>query len=267
MAKAYIAKLGRIIGADGEEITDVAFSEAIKDVENVIGRGLQRFPDDPYLLTAESDLGKLLSDDERSIRTLESAFASNPHNPLIAVRLAKTLTRTDRVDKALAVYRSALESGVVEKQVHFSYAKLLIEQGSTDHEEIEYHLRRGFTEGDGNTEAQFWYSRQLYINGKWEEAQRRFRDLRNARVNPALKRRARGEIYDGEVLKKFTGRLEQLFSDYGFITRDGPADRVYIHIKNVDESVWEKLRRNSRISFAIGFNFWGPVAVGIGLEA
>ena len=233
----------------------------------MIGRGLQRFPDDAYLLTAESDLGQLLSDDERSIRTLENAFTSNPHNPFIAVRLAKTLARTDRVDDALTVYKSALESGIVEKQVHFNYAKLLIEQKSLDHDDIEYHLRRGFTEGDGNTEAQFWYSRQLYINGKLEEAHRRFRDLRNARVNPALKRRARGEIYSGEVTKKFTGRLEQLLPDYGFITRDGPSDRVYVHINNVDESVWEKLRRNSRISFAIAFNFWGPVAVDIGLEA
>lgn len=267
LAKTYIAKLSKIIDADEGEITDIAFNEAIKDVENVIGRGLQRFPDDTYLLTAESDLGKLLSDDDRSIRTLTSAFTNNPHNPFIAVRLAKTLTRTDRVDEAFAIYRSALESGIVEKQVHFNYAKLLIEQRSADHEEIEYHLRRGFTQGDGNTEAQFWYSRQLYINGKWEEAQRRFRDLRNARVNPALKRKVRGEIYDGEALKKFTGRLEQLFSDYGFIIRDGPADRVYIHIGNVDESVWEKLRRYSRIWFAIGFNFWGPVAVEIGLEA
>ena len=97
---------------------------------------------------------------------MRTAFRENSHNSFIAVRLAKLLVKIDQIDEAIKVYKSSIDFGFTDKQVHFNYAKLLIDGNHRDGNEIEYHLRGAFTEGDPNVEAQFWYARQLYVNGK-----------------------------------------------------------------------------------------------------
>ena len=154
-----------------------------------------------------------------------------------------------------------MEAGVNNKQVHFNYARALMEQPNSDEHEIEYHLRRGFTEGDSNLEAQFWYARELYITGDIEAARIRFQGLKRQSINPQTKRRVRGGMCDGQGQLRFTGAIDRLESDYGFLNRDGTGDRIFFHRRNVDESVWESLGWRSRVSFSIGFNFWGPTAV------
>ncbi len=266
LAKSHIAQIRRIISDEPEGLNEVSFSETIKDVEEVLQQGLQKFPYDSYLLATESDLGTLLSDDVRARKALELAFQKNAHNPFIVARLGKVLERNGLIGEALEVYKAALDSSVSDKQVHFSFAKLLIEQGDGNGTEAEYHLRRAFTEGDSNREAQFLYARQLYVNGKIEEAQPRFRQLQALSVNPVTKRTIRGTIRENGEVKKFTGRIGNLYFDYGFVFRDGTADRVYLHITNVGESLWNRLGSNTRLTFAIGFNFWGATAIEVSLE-
>ena len=268
LSKARLAKLNKLLASgENDGPSDLSISEAVKDVEDIIQQGLQQFPDDPYLLTSESDLANLLSDNDRSVRALKIAFDNNDQDPFIAVRLAKLLSRTNAIEEALEVYKSSLASGSADKRIHFNYAKLMIDQGLGNDTDIEYHLRRSFTDGDANTEAQFWHARQQYVNDRIDEAQTRFRRLRYARVNPVVKRKIRGVLAGDGQIKRFTGRVERRFSDYGFVLRDGTADLLYLNVNNVDSAVWENLGRNTRVSFAIGFNFWGAAAIDIQFES
>ena len=267
LAKAHIAKLRRMIDGEDENATDIGVTDTIKEAEAVIQEGLQRFPGDSYLLAAESDLGNLLSDDVRSMNALRTAFQNNPHNPFIVVRLAKTLLSKNQIEEARIVYKRALEAGVVDKHVHFNYAELLIGSNDANGMDIEYHLRRAFTDGDRNTEAQFWYARQLYINGALDDSQVRFRQLRNVRGNPVTKRRVRGVIADNGQEVRFTGSVEYSVADYGFVIRDGMADRVFLHPSNTEPSIWSNLERGARIVFSIGFNYWGATAINIDFES
>ena len=150
--------------------------------------------------------------------------------------------------------------------MHFNYAKLLIDGNHRDGNEIEYHLRSAFTEGDPNVEAQFWYARQLYVNGKISDAQHRFHKLKSLPINPTIKRSIRGTIQGHGEDETFTGRVERLESDYGFVIRDGTADHVFLHISNIEQAVWGDLNRGTRIKFSLGFNFWGAAATNLALE-
>ena len=267
LAKAHIAKLRKMTSGENENATDIGVTDTIKEVEAVIQEGLQRFPGDSYLLAAESDLGDLLSDDARSMSALKTAFDNNPHNPFIVVRLAKNLLSKNEMDEARIVYKRALEAGVVDKHVHFNYAKLLIDSNDANGMEIEYHLRRAFTDGDRNAEAQFWYARQLYTNGAMEDSKVRFRQLRHVRGNPITKRKVRGVIADNGQEKKFTGSVAYSVADYGFVTRDGLGDGVFLHPNNTEPSIWNDLERGARITFSIGFNYWGATAINIDFES
>ena len=267
LAKSHIAKLRKIINGDDESATDIGVTDAIKDAEEALQEGLQRFPGDPYLLAAESDLGELLSDDTRSMNALRTAFEKNPHNPFIVVRLAKGLVSKNYMDEARAVYRRAIEAGVVDRHVHFNYAKLLIDSNDENGTDIEYHLRRSFTDGDRNSESQFWYARQLYINGTIDESRMRFSQLKLTRGNPVIKRKVRGLIFEGGQAKRFSGSVDRILGDYGFVIRDGLADAMFLHPNNIESHIWNHLERGVRITFSVGFNYWGPTATDADFES
>ena len=261
LAKVQLERLRLFLQNSQDPGTGLLLDDRIRAVEAVMQEGLQQFPDDPYLLNIESRLGELLADDARAVAALRTAFAKIPDSAFIAIRLAKLFAKAGNDKEAIAVYRAAMEAGVNDKQVHFNYARALMEQPNSDEHDVEYHLRRGFTEGDSNLEAQFWFARQLYVNGDIEAARIRFEGLKRLSMNPQTKRRVRGVMCDGQGQLRFTGGVDRVEYDYGFVHRDGTGDRIFFHRKNIDDSVGEALAWRSRVSFSIGFNFWGPTAV------
>ena len=264
--KVKLAKLSKVMAGPPELWSDVEFTEVIKEAEQVIQQGLQGFPGDSYLLYAESQLARSLADDARAEAALKNAFARNATNSFIAVRLAKLQVERGGIDDAVATYKESLAAGVTDKQIHFNYAKLLMDSAGGNSDEIEYHLRNGFTEGDSNVEAQFWYARHLYVKGDIAEAQNRFDLLRDLPIDLAGKRNLRGEIAGDAGVTRFSGTIHRLELDFSFITRDGEADRIYLHRAGCERDVWVRLARGSRVWFSIAFNLWGPVAFDVSLE-
>ena len=159
--KIGIARLKRLLSETTDQDDTPQFDELVREVEKSIQRGLQRFPDEPYLKMAESQLGQILQDDVRAMRTLESAFRSNVHVPLIAMRLAKLYIQLGRHDDARSVYERALQASAYDRILNFQYARFLIDFESDRTSDIVYHLGKSFGPGDGNTEARFWHARQL----------------------------------------------------------------------------------------------------------
>ena len=211
-------------------------------------------------------MARLLADDGRAESALQTAFARNPTNSFIATRLAKLQVNRCAIDDAISTFRASLAAGVADKQVHFGYAKLLLDNGLGSNEDLAYHLRRAFTEGDSNLEAQFWYARHLYVTGDVVEAQSRFQQLRDSPIESATKRQIRGEILDGSDVRRFSGTIERLELNYAFIIRDGERDWVYLHRVVCGSSVWNALRRGDRVWFSIGFNFFGATAFDVALQ-
>jgi hypothetical protein len=141
-----------------------------------------------------------------------------------------------------------------------------MDQQDSDNEGLEHLLRRAFTEGDRNYDAQFWYSRQLYINGKYPESRERFLKLRDCPMDPDLKRKLRGLITSNYVPVIFKGRITKLESSYCLITRDEIGDLIYVDKKSLETVILDKLNLSIRVRFAIGFTFHGPVAAQLELE-
>ena len=144
--------------APEEEWNDLSINDSLKETEEAIGDGLQRFPGDPYILAAESQLAALLKDEKRALTALQTGFEQNPANAFIAIRLAKSFVDNAQISQAIETYECAIESGCTDKKLHYNYGMLLSNIPDTPGEKIEYHLRRAFTQGDRNYEAQFWYT-------------------------------------------------------------------------------------------------------------
>ena len=260
LAKAQLVRLSRAMSGPSDAWNDVEIGELVKATEQAIQNGLQRFPGDSYLLFTESRLARLLADDDRAEAAVQAAFDRNATNAFVASRLAKLQVDRGRIPDAIRTFEISLSAGVNDRQIHFGYAKLLLNNQLGTADDITYHLRRGFTEGDSNVEAQYWYARQLYVNGDIADAQARFRELRDLPLDPAVKRAIRGEIVDGDDARRFSGTIDRLEFNFAFVVRDGENDALYLHRIGCLPAVWDSLRRGSRIWFSIGFNFWGATA-------
>lgn len=266
LAKIGIVRLRRLCDNSDERMPSLEFSEIVRDVEKAIRDGLQRFPDEQYLLMAEADLGHLVADDMRAMQALSSAFSRNPHVPLIAIRLARVHLAADQTREAKDVYESALRAGVHDKQLHYQYARYLIDHERDRSGDILYHLRRSFNAGDSNASARFWYARQLYINGDFDDAQAVFRDLSMIPVSLVTQRKIQGVLCRNGLPERFRGKVDSLSGSFGFALRDGSGDNVFLHVRNMEDDIWRQLRSGTPISFGLGFNFRGAVAIRVELD-
>jgi tetratricopeptide (TPR) repeat protein len=144
-------------------------------IENSLADGFQKFPNTPHLLTLETEYRDLLSQDRRAEAALRKAFEGNPRLDWIAVRLAKRLIRSARVQEAKEIFLKCLSANPSSRLVHFEIGKIYTDSADFKEKNLALsHFERSFISGDGNYDAQFWYARELFISGQEERAKEIF---------------------------------------------------------------------------------------------
>lgn len=242
---------------DTEVVTD-----AIKNAEEIISLALQIYPDDEVLLSEESRFATLINDNERSIKALEKAFSKNNANGHIAARLSSYYLSVGREDDAFKTLNAALKVNPTNKSVHAALAKIYSEKGNSYREDAEYHWQHSFTDGDRNSLNQLYYSRQLYLNGKFNEYNEQILKLKLIRVSPNTRHMLRGIIKtpDGDNVV-YTGRIYKKEATYALIDTIGFNNAHYLHYSNCHESLWYELKVNDEVKYNLGFTFSGTAAI------
>ena len=167
----------------------------------------------------------MLSQSVRAEAAFQKALVANPRSTLIAKRLARIKRSKRSYADAQQILRKCLEFNPAAKDLHYDLAMSIIES-APDADQIEaspilYHLRRSFSLGDKNLQAQFWYARQLCISGQFADARPIFRKLSEARIPFREKKEIRGVIrqVDGNS-REFLGAVAVLRNGYGFVRCD-----------------------------------------------
>ena len=231
------------------------FEDVIKTTEGNLFAGLQTFPGDSYLLSAESELAKLLNEETRALGALEKSFLNNPRSSVIARRLASCYLINSEPDKAKKTIEAALAANTGDRKLHYMLAKILFEDSSVPPPTLEHHLRKSFAPGDKNYDAQLLYGRQLFINGQLDDSKQLFKKLSVAQVPLHFRTTL---LYPLE--KTFVGSISSLGPNHCWIRRDGLSDFIFAHRGDTPPDVWRALTHGDRVSFKIGFNFKGPTA-------
>jgi tetratricopeptide (TPR) repeat protein len=251
---------------DSASTTDREVDEAIRAIETPLQRWQQEHPDDHFLLTAESDFSHLLRDSERSLKALKRAFAANPRDRYVTTRLARVLEDGGKYEEARDTLHAALDSNRGDKQLNFRYAMVLRKLGQGDHATLIHHLRRAFTQGDQNFEAQFWFARYAFEardTKDREESRKLFRRLRDIPMAHEDRHRIRDQIIVNDRPTYFQGSVAKIEAVHGFIERDGIGDWLFFHRNNMDEEFWDTLRPRMRVAFNIGFSYAGVRALNV----
>lgn len=261
LVKIALKRIEESLAIDTAASEHQLFEELVKDVERNLAEGLQKFPGDPYLLAEEAKLGDILSDSARVISSLEKAFNANPRNAFFASRLANVYSRQGNTTRAREVLEKALDANPGERKLHYAFAKLLMTLDKNSGEQLAYHLKRAFTPGDTNYDAQLLYGRQLFINGDETGYKELFRQIGTARVGPEIRNKL---LYPLE--KTYRGRVDRKEATYCFIARDGQNDWIYAHRDSIDENIWKQLVVGARVMFRIAFSLRGPNAQYVQIE-
>lgn len=242
------------------QLADRTLSDQIRRLEETISSGLQRFPGDEHLLSLNADLAQTLDNEPRAFASLQSAGLANPGRPFIAIRLARALRKKHDLSGAKDVLRRCLELNPASKDCHFHLAKLLIvEDEFANRQEIEHHLRRSYTEGDTNFDAQLWFGRHELLYGDPKRGLEAFHKLGNARVPPVYRNKIRALIGGAAKPKSFNGSVRSL--QHGFCFISIPELRFDIYARSSSFlNCWDELETGSRVHLKVGFNLRGPVA-------
>lgn len=246
--------------ANWRELDQRGVSEMIRQAEECISNGMQSFPGDEFLLSLDSDLGGLLNDEPRAFTSLQQANNSQPGRSFIAVRLARTHVQNEKIQEAITVLEKCLSTNTNSKEAHLELAKVYMladENGKSS--EISHHLKRSFTDGDSNINAQLLYFRHEYLYGNREDALAGFKKLGELRIastfrnkiqNPAKNPDGTDAVYQGVVKSKH--------ESFCFVQCVELRSSIFVMNHQFDENDWEQLTEGGRVKMNLGFALKGP---------
>ena len=240
--------------------TDRNIISLVKRVETCIQGGLQRFPQNPQILTLEADFRVTIDQFPRAEEALKQAFRANPRQDWIAVRLSKMLTERNLFDEAIGVMKKCIQNNPSSKLAHFKLGMLLDEHGGIeDSKQAIHHFVRGFTNGDDNFSAQSWYARALFLTQEYSDAKDLFAKLRDAAISPKTKNQIYGVIKDKSGNERMhKGKIKSISESYAFITCLEFNEDLFAHISSYSMEEWDTLQSEQSILFSVGFNMKGP---------
>ena len=129
-------------------------------------------------------------------------------------------------------------------------------------------LRRSFTPGDSNYEAQFWYARHEFLYGEADAAEEAFDRLKAANVRFSDKSRIRGEVTDtGGAPKDYIGRISQVSSGHCFVKSDDLQMDAFIPAREFQGRDWSRVDYGVSVRFRLAFSMLGAAGTKAELAA
>lgn len=246
-----------------DELTQRRLVESTREAEAALQGGLQRFPDDSALQATESEFRDLIDQHDKAERALQKAFELNKRLDWIAVRLAQKSAAKGDLDGALKTLQECLNHNPGSKPAHLEMAKLLNAKGA-DRALILEHLRRSFTEGDTNFDAQFRFGRELFLASHHKEAARIFESLKHAPIEPKSRRKTRAWVRDADgSMTKYQGRVRRREATYVLIESSAFEPPIFGHVTGSQPRHFSSLLSGTKVEFNLGFSMEGPRAVAL----
>lgn len=263
LLKVQLFKMRRII----DEADSPSIERIIKDTERTFTIAKQQFPEQEFILEAESQFNKLLDNKPEAVELLEKAYELNKRSPFLCLRLTNLYERMKKEDKARDIMQQTLQLIPNDKDVNFRFAINLAKDKYPNLETIKHHLNRSFTKGDNRYQAQFWFARTLYLLGETDEANTIFDILKEVSLPPKIKSRPYGKVRQNGNLVLFKGSIYKIESNFGFLSRDAIGDQLFFYrYEGTHDKIWDQLYIGTRVTFHLAFNYKGAIAVNIRLE-
>lgn len=197
------------------------------------------------------------------MRQIEAAYKNNPNSTYTALSLAKLKESSLGFEAALKILSDSIERNPSSKQLHLNIAKLCIRNKENEYIQfIDTNLRKAFSDGDSNYEAQFWYARQNYLYGDVNKARKIYLAIRDSKLPNTFKDKKRGVVCNSEGKETtYYGLVARSTESFCFVNCPEFGEDIFIHYSAFGDKEWDKVVPGVKVSFELGFRLRGPVGV------
>jgi hypothetical protein len=260
------ARIDAGVGSGAPRLSEEAAIRKMSDLERNLNDGLQRWPDDVYLMGIRAKLFTVLSKHPQALAMLRAAFKKAPANEYVALRLARQLIDSgepSQLDEANEVLRKAVDLNAASKALNFQLARLLMRDEVTNAAAISKLLRRSYTDGDTHFEAQFWSARHEFLHGDRGRAMAIYAQFRAGPVPYGNAGEHRGFVVNSNGIPvEFDGSVRRVAGDFAFVDCSAISSTVFLHCSELKGTArWTSVQPGDRLKFKIAFSFRGPCCV------
>jgi tetratricopeptide (TPR) repeat protein len=252
-------------GVTPEKSVERVWVDKMSEIEEQLNLSHQRFPNDEHLLATEASYRKAIADEPRAHAALEKAFAANPRQEWIAVRLADQFEARGETASALEILIKVTNENPSAKQAHLRLGKIRSRSAKNEERQMALqHFRSGFSNGDSNYEAQYWYARQLFLIGQFENSEKMFSQLKQSPLSPSVRNEPREPVTTHAGIRmEYRGNIVGRETTYLFISSPTHGRDIFGYVGGTDAQNWASLRLRDDVIFALAFSYKGPQAIDI----
>jgi hypothetical protein len=230
----------------------------IKEFEKRLVEAKQKYPYQEFILTVEAKFKQTFDKKPEALQLLLKAHELNPGSPFIVSRLVAMLYEANMPEKVGTIIEKSLKFLAGDKELNLIYAQFLIKTKPSEFSLINHHLGKAYTENDNRHYALYLHAKTLYISGAVEQSLIKFKKLWQLSIDPEIKQRVYDFVeHDGQKVI-YEGVIKDFFYSHGWLIRNHTSDEIFFHTNSTNS-----IRIRDHVSFNLGFNYGGPIAVNV----
>ncbi|WP_418383596.1 SIR2 family protein [Akkermansia sp.] len=253
LARIALMELKNVLESGKTDFETPLLQQLIKDVNSHINNGLQKNPNDTYILKIKSDLHKLLNDIPAAIDSMEKAVNNNTKLSHVFIELADYFIHKGKFEKANEIYEKYINSNRNNKLINYKYS-IFLELISAPLDRIEYYLKRSFDPNDSNFDALIRYIRNLFYQGKFDQVKNNIALMYNKKQYHS----SNGRIIH-EIKGNYSGTIQSIKYSHIFVKEFKSGLIVYIPSSNIKSDSKNYLKKNTTVYFNLGINYRGLI--------
>lgn len=237
-----------------------AFADASQSARMSIDNAISRHPDDAEIARLKADLFALLQDAPNAIRAMETAVRLGSKGSGVQLQLARMHRQQGDFEKEMSVLVEALGSSPYDPRVNLAMAKAQL-RGADGFDRAGYYLSRSYGSIDRDYVARYIHAQYLFATGNGDRAVDLFDTVNRTAPAEFLVKSEYEQTALAERIGRLTGRVEQREETYAFIRCPSYPRNIYASVYQSLEVNWSEVRQQTTVSFEVGFNRMGPVAL------
>ena len=237
-----------------------AFGEASRNARITIDNATARHPDDPEITRLKADWFDLMKDAPNAIRAMEKAVRLGSKGSGVSLQLARMHREQGDLEKEMKVLQAALDKAPHDPSVNLAIAKAYL-RANKGFDRAGYFLARSYGGADRDYAARYLHAQYLLANSEGDRASELFDTVNRTAPAEFLVKSNHERTAISDRLGRLTGRIVKKEETYAFVQCPGYPRNIYASVYESSEKDWSEIRHQATVTFEIGFNRMGPVAL------
>jgi tetratricopeptide (TPR) repeat protein len=232
--------------------------------ENLL-KGLEKSRSLSMLLQYLGQLEEKFGNPDRAREAFGRALREKPSDVITRFMAARLEERDRKPDRALEILEKGLDYSADHPELHSRIATLAAQVQPNRDADIRAHFEAALLGPFRNYWPRLAYAAYLFSRQDYAKSHDEFARLEEL-VVPGTERMEIRRFKFGRLVERFSGRVRRVSFGYSSVEVDKGATEVYFASRQLSPGLMEKLTSGTAVTFSIGFNLKGPIAIDLLLD-